>query len=224
MSMEIFSPACGSSKELAAQMVPGEGGIGKTALVLNYLLHSDFEAGKNIFLSFNYDDLRQQKSVLHDSLEWISLGPQLIFWQEPSVWERYARPSPPRETPETSSYGQLFLSYSKNEYPAGSVELLDACRNADFGIFKPLSTGLPCSAENSTQFSFPGQVSIYLFLRQAYKLAAFLLAKLAAFFHTPVTSVKKAVSERAYFVVHETHPPAATALSSGLLAGAFRAS
>lgn len=60
-------------------------------------------------------------------------------------------------------------------------------------------------------------------LRQAYRLTRILLTKLAVFFRTPVLSFKKAVSERRFFVLHETHPPAGSALTTGLLVGAFQA-
>jgi hypothetical protein len=47
---------------------------------------------------------------------------------------------------------------------------------------------------------------------------------MASFFKVPVLAAKKAVAERDYFVVHETHPPAAAVLSGGLLSGAFQTS
>jgi hypothetical protein len=214
--MEVFyDPACGSGKALAALEIAGKGGSGKTALMLNYLLSFD------IFLVSNRGDLKEYKSALHEATQKNDLlfDFSMDWWEYLTGWERYTRPRPPRETPETSSYGQSFLTYPANEYPACSVELLDQFRIKDVGRFEPSPAGLPCPAELAAESSFPGQIlSIYLFLRQAYRLAAFLLARLAAFFQTPVISVKKAVSERRFFVLNEAHPPDAAALSSGLLA------
>lgn len=49
------------------------------------------------------------------------------------------------------------------------------------------------------------------------------LSRLATFRRNAVTASQKAVSERKFFVLHETHPPAAIVFDSGLLAGAFQA-
>lgn len=223
MNMETFyDPACGSSKALAEGGVVGEGGSGKTALLLNYLSEViRYKPAKNIFLCSHHADLKEHTSELYEAIQQHDFVFDLSMfslqsWEDFSGWKRYTRRYPQFKTPKTSSYGQSFLAYPTNEYPTCSVELLDQCRNKGFDFFE--SSPLPCMAESRTESSFPGQgLSIYLFLRQVYRLAAFLLARLAAFFQTPVVSVKKAVSERRFFVLNETHPPDTAALSGGLL-------
>ena|SRR5579864_1967732 len=59
-------------------------------------------------------------------------------------------------------------------------------------------------------------------LRLELRLISALIAKLRAFSRTTF-SFKKAVCERRFFVMHETHPPALAVICCGLLAGAFQA-
>jgi hypothetical protein len=213
MSMEVFyDPACGSAKALTAVKIAGKGGIGKTALLLNHLLSFDDDSTNNIFLCSHHGDLKEYKATLHGAFQEYDFL-NMYWWGDLTGWRKYTRPRLPRETPKISSYGQSFLKYPADEYPACSPD-----PTKDFGILERAPAGLSCLEESAAESSFPGQIlSIYLFLRQAYRLAAFLLARLAVFFQTPVIFVKKAVSERRFFVLNEAHPPDAAAFSSGLL-------
>jgi hypothetical protein len=59
-------------------------------------------------------------------------------------------------------------------------------------------------------------------LWQELRLTNYLIAKLKLIWRTAVSSSKKAVSERCFFVLHETHPPGSTGIGCGLLVGAFQ--
>jgi hypothetical protein len=54
------------------------------------------------------------------------------------------------------------------------------------------------------------------------KLARSVLSRLASLSRCPVVASHKAVSERKFFVLHETHPPEVAVDSHGLLLGAFQ--
>jgi hypothetical protein len=58
---------------------------------------------------------------------------------------------------------------------------------------------------------------------QELRLTSYLIAKLKLIWRTAISSSKKAVSERSFFLLHETHPPEPSALVCGLLLGAFQA-
>jgi len=60
-------------------------------------------------------------------------------------------------------------------------------------------------------------------LRQALRLASAVIAKLSLCLRRTFSFDKKAVSERPFFVMHETHPPAQAVPDDGLFVGAFQA-
>jgi hypothetical protein len=64
--------------------------------------------------------------------------------------------------------------------------------------------------------------ALHTSLRQALRLISALIAKLRAFSRA-IDRFKKAVYERRFFVMHETHPPALAVICCGLFAGAFQA-
>jgi hypothetical protein len=83
---------------------------------------------------------------------------------------------------------------------------------------------IPPQAAQFLALPFANETAVRLHrLKLAFRLTAIMLVKLAALFATPVLSFKKAVAERKFFVLHETHPPAASLSVVGLLAGAFQA-
>jgi hypothetical protein len=55
------------------------------------------------------------------------------------------------------------------------------------------------------------------------RLTRYLIAKIRLLQCQSTTASKKAVCERSFFVLHETHPPALTVIYCGLFAGAFQA-
>jgi|SRR6267142_7128838 len=59
-------------------------------------------------------------------------------------------------------------------------------------------------------------------LLQELRLARYLISKLKVIWRAAILSVKKAVYERRFFILHETHPPEQTAALSGLFVGAFQ--
>ena len=60
-------------------------------------------------------------------------------------------------------------------------------------------------------------------LRRLLRLASAAVSRLVMVLRRFPPAYKKAVSERPFFVVHETHPPEQTVDSDGLLVGAFQA-
>src|SRR6185437_13205240 len=59
-------------------------------------------------------------------------------------------------------------------------------------------------------------------LRQQLRLTSYLIAKLKLIWRSAVSSSKKAVSERCFFVLPETHESAVSGPICGLVAGAFQ--
>lgn len=60
------------------------------------------------------------------------------------------------------------------------------------------------------------------YLEETLKLARDIISKLALAYHRPKAFHKKAVAERRFFILHETHPPAVTTHLVGLFKGAFQ--
>jgi hypothetical protein len=217
----IYDPACGSGKALM-----GKVGSGKTGNLLNALRTWLMQpARQNIFLSLKYSDLTELKSEIRQTIKVFESSNVRINGQH----RLFATLWPPLldysfESLSLSPYGQS-LVVPKLEDIASSISD-DQQWTDKLPICSPtLSVGSGCveylSRQDSPSSSQTPAICLFL---QAYKLTAVLLARLAFFLKTPILAAKKAVAERDYFVVHETHPPAAPVLSGGLLAGAFQTS
>jgi hypothetical protein len=221
----LFDPACGSSKALM-----GRAGTGKINNILNAVMALlPKPVRQNIFLSFKYSDLTELKSGLRQTIKVFESSGKLIDGQHRRFagWDASGLPlfDDFPQLLKLSSYGQSLV--------IPRIEDISSSINSDHPGFHRLpicapaySVGPECVEPLPRRESpFSNQVfAIHLFLRQAYKLTSIVLARMASFFKAPVLAAKKAVAERDYFVVHETHPPAAALLSSGLLVGAFQAS
>ena len=220
----LFDPACGSSKALI-----GRAGTGKTSFLLNAIRALlPKPATRNIFLSFKYSDLTDLKSELRQTIKVFEVSDSLIDGQHRwFAWPDASGKPFFDDFPQAlklSSYGQS-LVIPKIEDISSSING-DHPERDRLPICSPaFSVGPGCVEPPPQELPFSNQVfAIQLFLRQAYKLTSVVLARMASFFKTPVLAAKKAVAERDYFVVHETHPPGAAILSGGLLAGAFQTS
>jgi hypothetical protein len=218
----LFDPACGSSKA-----VIGTAGTGKTSFLLSAVRALFMKpAGQNIFLSFRHSDLIELKSELRQTIKvFESLGNLIDGQHRRFAWcdasgQLFCDDFP--QALKLSSYGQSLV--------IPRIEDISSSINGDHPWFDRLPICSPAFSFGPAcvellprrESPFSNHVfAIHLFLG-AYKLASVVLARMASFFKVPVLVAKKAVAERDYFVVHETHPPAAAVLSGGLLAGAFQ--
>ncbi len=221
----LLDPACGSSRILI-----GRCGTGKAAILRALsALACTKPASPNIFLSFNHSNLTELKSELRQKIKVYEFSTTLIDGQQRQFAWRNALGLPLfDDCPQAlklSSYGRSLV--------IPRVEDISSAINGDYPWLDRLPTYSPALSVGPgfveslppRELPFSNQVfAIQLFLRQAYKLTTVLLARLAVFLKIPVVAAKKAVAERDYFVVHETHPPAAAVLSGGLLSGAFQTS
>jgi hypothetical protein len=217
----LFDPAFGSSKA-----VMGTAGTGKTSFLVRALFMKP--AGHNIFLSFRHSDVTELKSELRRGIKVFESLDSLDGQHRRFAWcvesgQQFGDDLP--QALKLSSYGQSLVIPRIEDIPSSIngdqpwFDRLPICSPA-FSFGQACVELLPLR-----ESAFSNQVfAIHLFLRQAYKLISVVLARMASFFNVPVLAAKKAVAERDYFVVHETHPPAAAVLSGGLLAGAFQTS
>jgi hypothetical protein len=79
---------------------------------------------------------------------------------------------------------------------------------------------------NIIAYLTPSNFGFWVFLdeqlRQSLRATSTLIAKYRVLLRLNVSSSKKAVYERSFFIQHETHPPRWTANLRGLFVGAFR--